>query len=283
MSPVGVLTDSTAYLPEELIRQYDIRVVPLFVHWDGQTYRDGIDITPDVFYERLRRSPTLPTTSQPSMQDFLQAYEEMATRYDAIVAVLISSGISGTVASATAAAQEFKKIPVAIVDTKSTSVAQGYVALEAARVAQAGGTLEEVQQAAQRVVERTHTFFVVDTLKYLHKGGRIGGAARYLGTALNIKPILYFDREGKIDALERVRSKKRALRRIIELARERVGDRPVNVGIIHANAREEGLAFKAQVEQSFQCREILFVELSPVLGTHVGPGTIGLGLYSVSD
>ncbi len=281
MSPVGVLTDSTAYLPEELIQQYDIRVVPLFIHWDGEIYRDGIDITPDAFYERLRRSSTLPTTSQPSIQDFLQAYEDMATRYDAIVAVLISSGISGTVASATAAAKEFDKVPIAIVDTKSTSVAQGYVALEAARRAQQGGTLEEVQEVAQRVVERTHTFFVVDTLKYLHKGGRIGGAARYLGTALNIKPILYFDQEGKIDALERVRSKKRALRRIIELAQQRVGDRPVNVGVIHANAKEEGLAFKAQVEQAFQCREVLFVELSPVLGTHVGPGTIGLGLYPV--
>lgn len=281
MSSVGIITDSTAYLPEEIIRQYDIRIVPLFIHWDGETYRDGIDITPDEFYERLRKSRTLPTTSQPSIQDFLQTYEEMATRYDAIVAVLISSGISGTVASATAAAKEFDKIPVTIVDSKSTSVAQGYAALEAARVAQAGGTLAEVEQAAQRVVALTHTFFVVDTLKYLHKGGRIGGAARYLGTALNIKPILYFDKEGKIDALERVRSKKRALRRIIELARERVGERPVNVGVIHANAREEGEAFKAQVEQSLNCREVMFVELSPVLGTHVGPGTIGLGLYPV--
>ncbi len=280
---IGILTDSTAYLPQELVHQYDIRVVPLRVHWDGETYRDGIDIQPDEFYTRLIRSKTIPTTSQPSIQDFLHAYEEMAERYDGIVAPLISSGISGTVASAQAAAREFTKIPVAVVDSKTTSAALGWVVLAAARVAEQGGSLEEVQAAAQQVVERLHTFFVVDTLKYLHKGGRIGGAARYLGTALNIKPILYFDKDGKIDALGRVRTKKRAIQRILELAKERAGDRPVNVGVIHAHAEEEGLALKRQAEELLNCQEILFVELSPVLGTHVGPGTLGLGFYPLED
>lgn len=279
MSPVGVLTDSTAYLPEDLLRQYDIRVVPLRVNWDGETFRDGVDITPQAFYERLSQSKTLPTTSQPSMQDFLAVYEAMAEKYDAIVAVLISSGISGTVASALAAAQEFDKVPVAVVDSRSTSAAQGWATLEAARLAAQGASFEEVRDKAQWVVDRLHTFFVVDTLKYLHKGGRIGGASRYLGTALNIKPILYFDAEGKIDALERVRTKRRALQRILDLAKERAGDRPVKVGIIHAHAAEAAQAFKAQVEQALNCQETLFVELSPVLGTHVGPGTIGMGFF----
>ncbi len=283
MRSIGVLTDSTAYLPETLLRQYDIHVVPLLVHWDGETFRDGVDIHPQEFYERLKRSKTIPTTSQPSIQDFLHAYEQMAERYDGIVATLISSGISGTVASAQAAAQEFDKVPVVVVDTKTTSAAQGWATLAAARAAEAGGSLEEVRAAAQYVVDRLHTFFVVDTLKYLHKGGRIGGAARYLGTALNIKPILYFDKEGKIDALERVRTKKRALRRILELAQERAGDRPVNVGVIYAHTRDEGLALKAEAERVLNCREVLFVELSPVLGTHVGPGTLGLGFYPVED
>ncbi len=280
MSPIGVLTDSTAYLPPDLIQQYDIRVVPLQLHWDGETYRDGVDMTPKAFYERLAQSKTIPTTSQPSVQAFREAFEEMAHHYDGIVAPLISSGISGTVSSATTAAQEVD-IPVAVVDTRATSAAQGLAVLAAARVAAEGGSLEEVRQAAQQVVERLHVFFVVDTLKYLHKGGRIGGASRYLGTALNIKPILYFDQEGKIDALERVRTKRRALKRLIELAQERVGNRPVKAGVIHANAPEAVQALREQVQQALQVQEMIVTELSPVLGTHVGPGTLGLAVYPI--
>ncbi len=280
MSPIGILTDSTAYLPPDLIQQYDIRVVPLQLHWDGETYRDGVDITPQAFYERLAQSKTIPTTSQPSVQAFREAFEEMAQRYDGIVAPLISSGISGTVSSATTAAQEVE-IPVAVVDTRATSAAQGLAVLEAARVAAEGGSLEEVRQAAQRVVDRIHIFFVVDTLKYLHKGGRIGGASRYLGTALNIKPILYFDQEGKIDALERVRTKRRALKRLIELAQERVGNRPVKAGVIHANAPDAVEILREQVQQALQVQEMIVTELSPVLGTHVGPGTLGLAVYPI--
>ncbi len=283
MSPVGVLTDSTAYLPEDLVRQYDIHVVPLRVNWDGETFRDGVDITPQAFYERLAQSKTLPTTSQPPMQDFLAAYEAMAEKYDAIVAVLISSGISGTVASALAAAKEFDRVPVAVVDSKSTSAAQGWAALEAARLAAQGASFDEVRARAQWVVEHLHTFFVVDTLKYLHKGGRIGGASRYLGTALKIKPILYFDAEGKIDALDKVRTKRRALQRILDLARERANGRPVKVGVIHANALEAARAFQEQVAQALNVQESLLVELSPVLGTHVGPGTIGMGFFPAED
>ena len=279
MSPIGVITDSTAYLPQDVLAQYDIRVVPLRVHWDGETYRDGVDLTATEFYERLMRSKTLPTTSQPPMQEFLATYEEMAAQYDGIVAVLISSGISGTVASAQAAAREFDKVPVAVVDSRCTSAGQGWAVLEAARLAVQGGSFEEVRDRAQWVVDHLHTFFVVDTLKYLHKGGRIGGASRYLGTALKIKPILYFNAEGKIDALEKVRTKRRALQRILDLAKERAGDQPVKVGVIHSYAPEAALAFKEQVERTLNVQESLLLELSPVLGTHVGPGTIGMGFF----
>jgi len=207
----------------------------------------------------------------------------MAEKYDAIVAVLISSGISGTVSSALTAAREFDKAPVAVIDSRCTSAGQAWAALEAARLAAQGGSFEEVRDRAQWVVDHLYTFFVVDTLKYLHKGGRIGGAARYLGTALRIKPILHFDAEGKIDALEKVRTKRRALRRILELAKERAGDRPVKVGVIHSYAEEAALAFKEQVEQTLNVQETLFLELSPVLGTHVGPGTIGMGFFPVEE
>ncbi|NPA26618.1 MAG: DegV family protein [Chloroflexi bacterium] len=280
---VAVVTDSTAYLPEDLRQRYNIRVVPLRLHWGDQTYRDGIDITPETFYQRLRQAQEIPTTSQPPMQDFLDTYRALAEEgYDAIVAVLISSGISGTVASARAAAQECR-LPVQVVDTRSTSVAQGWIALEAARAAEQGASLEEVVARAEAVRERMAIWFVVDTLKYLHKGGRIGGASRLLGTMLNIKPLLYFTPHGTIDALERVRTKRRALLRMVDLAIQHAGDRPVNVGITHADAEDTLRALEHELQRCLDVREWLRAPLSPVLGAHVGPGTIGLAVYPVLE
>ncbi len=280
---VAVVTDSTAYLPQEHLQTYGIRVVPLRLHWEGETYRDGVDITPEAFYARLRASATIPTTSQPPMQDFLDTFRALAEEgYDAVVAVLISSGISGTVASARAAANECR-IPVRVVDTRSTSVAQGWIALEAAQLAQQGASLDDVVARAEAVRERMAIWFVVDTLKYLHKGGRIGGAARFLGTMLNIKPLLYFTPQGTIDALERVRTKRRALLRMVDLAVQHAGERPVHVGVTHADAADTARALEHELRRCLDVRAWLRAPLSPVLGTHVGPGTVGLAVYPVLD
>jgi len=280
MAKIAIVTDSTANLPEVWVRQYDVRVIPLKIHWGDETYLDGVDITPNEFYLRLSHSKTLPTTSQPSEQDFLQAFESLVDQSDGIVVPLISSGISGTVASAKAAAREFSRLPVEIVDTHITSMGQVLIILAAARAAAKGKSLQEVRQAADEVVQRLHVFFAVDTLEYLHRGGRIGGASRYLGTALSIKPILFFNAEGKIDALERVRTKRKALQRLITLAEEQAKGQPVHAGIVHANAPQVAQEFREEVIQRLNCKEIFIVELSPVIGTHVGPGTIGIALYT---
>lgn len=236
MSKIAIVTDSSAYLPTKWIEQYNLRVVPVKIHWGDKTFLDGVDITPIEFYTRLAHSTSLPTTSQPSIQDFLQVFESLSDQSDGIVAPLISSGISGTMASAQAAAQEYSRLPVEIVDTKVTSAGLALVVLAAARAAAQGKSLQEVRQAADEVVRRLHMFFAVDTLEYLHRGGRIGGASRYLGTALSIKPILFFNSEGKIDALERVRTKGKALQRLIALAEEKANGHPLHLGVIHANA-----------------------------------------------
>ncbi len=280
MSRIAILTDSSAYLPPDLVERYGIHVISLKVHWGEETFVDGVDITPAEFYARLATNSALPTTSQPSIHDFLQVFDGLASQYEGIVVPLISSGISGTLASAQSAAAEFKKAPVEVVDTHSTSAGLALVVLAAARAVEQGCSLPEVTQIAREVAQKLHLLFAVDTLKYLHKGGRIGGASRYLGTVLDIKPILFFNGEGKIDALERVRTKRKALDRLITLAEERSEGNPIHVGVFHANAPEVAAALQTRISEHLKCKEIFTCELSPVIGTHVGPGTIGIAFYT---
>lgn len=279
MSRIAILTDSSAYLTSDLLERHDIHVIPLKLHWDGETLVDGVDITPQAFYYRLANHATLPSTSQLSKHDFLQAFDRLADRYEGILVPLISSGISGTVASALAASAEFSKAPVEVVDTHSTTAGLALVVLAAAQAVEQERGLTEVAQIARDVAGKLHLFFMVDTLIYLHKGGRIGGASRYLGTALGIKPILFFNGEGKIDALERVRTKRKALERLVELAEEKAGGNPVHVGVLHANAPEEVAEFRSRLAERLKCDHVYTFELSPVIGTHVGSGTIGLAMY----
>lgn len=283
MPHVAIITDSTASLTPEMVERYNIQVVPLKVHWKGETYLDGIDLTPQEFYTRLENETELPTTSQPSIQDFIQIFESLAQNHDGIVAPLISSGISGTVSSAQTAAAQFTRVPVKVIDTRSTSSGLSLVVLAAARAAEAGKSLAEVKEIAQSVVKNLNTLFVVDTLKFLHLGGRIGGASRYLGSALNIKPILYFNDQGKIDALERVRTSHKALDRLVELVKEKSNGNSAHIGLIHANATERVELVKDKLNACIQCEEIITLELSPVIGVHVGPGAIGVAIYSEVD
>jgi DegV family protein with EDD domain len=149
----------------------------------------------------------------------------------------------------------------------------------AARAIKAGADLEQAAQTARRLADRMHTYFVVDTLEYLHKGGRIGGASRYLGAALQIKPILTFDKGGKIDALDRIRTKSKALERLLELVQEGADGQPIHAGVVHAQAPEEAARLRSRLEDRFECLEVETYELSPVIGTHVGPGTLGIAMY----
>ncbi len=280
MARIAILTDSTAYLPAEVRQQYSIEIVPLAILWDGKTYRDGIDLAPQDFYTRLDHSTSMPTTSQPSTQEFLNRLDDLALRYDGIVAPLISSGISGTVATARSAAAEFSKVPLHVVDTHATAGGLALVVLATARAVAEGRSLDEAAKIAQEVCDRMHTFFMVDTLKYLHKGGRIGGGARFMGSALSIKPILFLNQEGKIDALERIRTKQKALARLSELVEEKAAGKPVHLSVYHAAAHAEASQLLGQLAARMNCVETLLLDLSPVIGAHVGSGTIGVSVYS---
>lgn len=278
MSEVAVITDSTAYLPDQLLTQYQIGVVPLNVIWDNQTLQDGVDITPEDFYNRLQDSPTLPSTSQPSAAAFQAVFEDYLREDRPVLAVLISSEISGTVNSALQAAQDLGTNQVRVVDSRTAGMATGLHVLAAARTAAEGASLEECQAAAVKAQDHTDVIFVVDTLEYLHRGGRIGGAKRLLGSMLNIKPILEI-KAGKIEPLEQVRTQRKALDRMIELMLEKIGDeRPVRIAGFHSQAPELTDELIARTQEQIEVIETFRTVLSPVIGTHVGPGTVALAV-----
>jgi DegV family protein with EDD domain len=278
MSKVAIVTDSTAYLPVNLLREYAIHVIPLAMIWEEEILRDGIDIQPDDFYRRLSTSKTMPTTSQVTVPAMEEMFRKLLDEGYDVLGIFISSKFSGTVESAMMARQKLESAreKIAVVDSLSTTMALGWPVLTAARAAKAGESLEQCRKIAEHARDNSGVLFVVDTLEFLRRGGRIGGAAALLGTALKIKPVLEMQ-EGKIESVEKVRTKTKALDRILELAMERVGGRtPVRMATVHANAEEEALALLESARMKLNIKETLCCPLSPVVGTHAGPGTVAL-------
>ena len=277
---IVVVTDSAAYIPPEALGDLSIPVIPLWLLWDNERFRDGVDIDPPTFYRRLRKSKTLPTSSQPSALEFVDFFQQVGAEADAIVAVLASSKMSGTVDSAQAAQAQLPELAIRVVDSFSISMGMGFIALAAARAAAAGQSLAKVVAAAEEMREKLHFFFAVDTLEYLHRGGRIGGAKRLLGTALKIKPLLHFE-DGQIEPLVQVRTKRKAIARMLDIAEERLGGkRMAEAAVPDIDVPEEGDAVAEQVRERFGISQVYRSTVSPVVGAHAGPGTVALVFYA---
>ncbi|MFO7682905.1 MAG: DegV family protein [Chloroflexota bacterium] len=277
---VAIVVDSTAYIPPALIDQYNMHVIPLLVNWSGESLRDNVDITPDNFYARLATAKEMPSTSQPSAGEFFDLYTKVAEEADSIVSVHISSELSGTIASAHAAAKLMGDFPIEIVDSLSTSMGLGYMALAAARAAEQGADYKAAAQAARALVPQTRVVFVVDTLEFLHRGGRIGGAQRFFGSMLSIKPILELQ-HGKIEALEKVRTKRKATQWLLDLAVEQcAGKSKVYAAVAHASAAQEAQSMADELQKRLDLTEMYIVEFSPVIGTHTGPASLGIAWYT---
>jgi DegV family protein with EDD domain len=281
MGKIAIITDSTAYIPVEYAKKHQVHVIPLNLHWDEDTFKDGVDITADAFYTRPSYSSSIPTTSQPSAGDFLDLFTRLGKTHDGIIAALISSGISGTMDSALLAQKEYNGVPVEVLDTKVTAGSLALVVEALVKCVADGKSMEDCKKTVADIVDTMGTYFVVDTLKYLHKGGRIGGASRFFGAALEIKPILYLNQEGKIDALEKVRTKKKAYLRLKELVAEKAGGKKCHVAIMHAQALEDANTIKAELSEQMDCASIGIYDLSPVIGTHAGEGTLGIAVHTV--
>lgn len=277
---VAIVTDSTADLPAELAADNGIVVIPLYLIWGGQQLRAGIDITNGQFYERLPKDSDHPSSSQPTPADFLSLYRELDA--DEILVITISERLSGTYASALAAA-EMCDIPVTVFDSRSVSMGLGWQALAAAKTRDQGGTTADMVAAAKAVRCASSILFCPATLEYLHRGGRIGAAAMLLGSALQLKPVLTVNVDaGIIEPFEKIRTRTKSLARMVAATWERLDPaKPCRVAIIHGHCADEAEQVARMVEEYTTPQELVIGELGPVVGTHCGPGTIGVAAHTL--
>ncbi|MBI3242344.1 MAG: DegV family protein [Chloroflexi bacterium] len=275
MTRIAIVTDSTAYIPPNLVSQFGIHVAPQQLIWGTETFQDGVDISPVKFYERLKVDKVNPKSSQASPGAFKEIFSNALKDADAVLAIVISSGVSQTFNSAMVAKADFPSGQVEVIDSQTTAMAMGFICLAAARAAAAGQSLAEVKKLAEDYKNKVGVIFVVDTLDYLHRGGRIGGAQKFIGNALNVKPVLEL-RGGKVEPLERVRTKKKAIEFVINNIAERVGGKTLRLATLHANAEAEAKELLANASERLKPIETVLAEVSPVVGTHTGPGTVGL-------
>jgi len=279
MSQIKIVTDSTADLTPALIKEFNITVIPLKVLFGEKAYREGIDLTPAEFYDLLAISDKLPTTSQPSPGEFIELYEKLTADGSSVISIHISSAMSGTIQSALLAKNALPDRDITVIDSRLVSMALGMVVLAAAQAVKEKKSKEEVLAKIQEVANKVRTYFVVDTLENLAKGGRIGKAAALMGTVLNIKPILTIE-DGVIAPFEKVRGKGKALERIIELAKDFAREhKNVRTAMVHGNALEELIKFHQKLAAEVHYIENVICEIGAVVGTHAGPGTIALFFY----
>ena len=275
---VAVVTDSTAYLPQECLKQYNISVTPLSVIWGEQVSLDGVDIQPGEFYNRLADSKVMPTTSQATPAAMLSTFQSLLEQGYEVLGVFVSSKISGTFQSALQARDMIAGAAqkISVVDSLATTMALGWPVLTAARAAQAGESLAECQKIAEHACKNSGVLFVVETLEFLRRGGRVSGTQAMTGTILNIKPILEL-RDGKIESVEKIRTRQKAIQHMIDLAGERINGRtPVRIAVTHANSEADAASLLALAQKQFDPIETVISPLSPVIGTHAGPGTLAL-------
>lgn len=275
---IHIVTDSTADLPKKVVEEYGIHVVPLTVHFGDEEFQDGVNLSTEEFYERLASSPVMPRTSQPSAAAFAQVYEEISQPGDTILSFHISSSLSGTHQSALLAARQFDDRQIEVVDTRLVSMALGMVVMRAAGAKNRGLDAEEILAECQRAAGATQVIFVVDTLDYLQKNGRIGKAQALVGGLLNVKPILMLE-DGVVAPLEKIRGSAKARRRLIEKAQTLVPPDTVDeVALLHAAAEDQATAVAEQLRAAFPSVNFHIAELGPTVGAHAGPGTVGVAI-----
>jgi DegV family protein with EDD domain len=284
MPRVAIVTDSVCCLPPELVAKHSIRVVPLLISFRGMTYRDGVDITPGEVYRIMRRDEDLPTTSIPSPGDFVKAYTEVSRHAESIFCITLTSLQSKMYETATVAkemaAEAMPRNTIEVFDSRAVAGALGFIVLEAARAADQGASLDEVRAAAQKMMERVNALFMVDTLHFLARTGRIGRAAAWAGAVLNVKPVVEHSTSvGETAPFARPRSKAKAVELMLQTMAERVGNSGVHVLVHHADELEDGENLKAEIARRFRCNELYLTEFTPAMGVHAGPGVLAIAFY----
>lgn len=275
---VKVITDSTAYIDSGTLRELDIEVISLSVNFPDESFKEN-EVSNEYFYAKMEKSASIPTSSQPSQGEIYAVFEEYAAQGDEVLAIFLSSDMSGTYSTALSARemvlQKYPSASIEVLDSRSNSMALGLPVMEAARSAKLGKPLSELVHLAAQMIKRMHFYFVPETLEYLRKGGRIGGGAALIGSLLNLKPVLYVD-QGKVALLERVRGGRAAAGRLLGLLDTAYKSRGLHQVVVHhINAVSKGKALAEQIAQRYGM-EVPVVSIGPVIGLHVGPGTIGV-------
>jgi DegV family protein with EDD domain len=281
---VAIITDSVACLPKELAEEYGIEVVPIEVRFGDEVYRDGVDISPDEFYARLRRAEKLPTTAAALPGPLLETFRKASRRATSILCITLSSKLSGMFNSAWLAIEMAKEslpnVVIKLLDSETAAAAQGLVVLAAARAAALGESLTEVIETAKSVIKRVHLVVMVDTLHYLVKGGHVPRIAAVATSLLKIKPLLTI-RMGEAIPLTNPRTIPGAVKRMLQIMKQKiVKGQPLHVAVMHADARDKAIELKNQVASKFKCAELFITEFTPVMGAHTGPGVIGVAFHS---
>lgn len=274
---IQLVTDSAANIPNDLRRRFDVAVVPIRVHFGDETFREGIDLSTAEFFERLETSDDLPMTTPPPPEDFATVYQSALDANHEIVSLHLSGELGGTYESAVQAASQFEDAPISVIDTRSVSSGQALMVVTAARAVQAGLDREEVVTQIKYLRRRTSLLFVLDTLEYLRRGGRIGRAGAFLGTMLRIKPVLQI-RNGIIEPVDRISGRKRALERLIDIVYERYADGSVWVGIGEVAAEADAAMLREATTEQLKVEYTLQSSIGPVVATHAGPGTVGVAV-----
>ncbi|BBI34518.1 DegV family protein [Cohnella abietis] len=283
MASVVLVTDSTADIPLETRNKLGISMVPLKVNFGDDSYLDSITLQPAQFYEKLIAFDGLATTSQPSPADFYEVYKKLTDEGHVVISIQLSGALSGTYQSATIAKSMLDEgADVTVIDSKSASYGYGHIVVAAAQMAKAGASRDDIVAEVHRLRSELRLYFLVDTLEYLRKGGRIGKASAVLGSLLNIKPILSVDNEGTVYSFDKARGQKRAMARIVEVLKADLKDRPINLTIAVTPGHVSGVSEVVElVKQHLNVQISHETEIGPVIGTHTGPGTIGLFIFPV--
>ncbi|ARK32187.1 DegV family protein [Halalkalibacter krulwichiae] len=274
---VAIVTDSTAYIPEDIRKEYSIEMVPLNVIFGSDSFQEEIDITTEEFYDKMMKAEELPKTSQPAIGTFVSLFERLAEEgFEEVVTIHLSSKISGTYQTALTAADMVEGIKVSGFDTEVSCSPQGYYVLEAAKLAEAGAGAGEIIEKLTYMKKTAKAYFMVDDLNHLHRGGRLSGAQLVVGNLLKIKPILHFE-EGSIVPFEKVRTEKKALARIVELLEQDVAKGgSYYATVIHANRRDGAEQLAETIKERFPDVQVEISYFGPVIGTHLGAGSLGL-------
>jgi DegV family protein with EDD domain len=270
---VKIVTDSTADIPEELSAELGITIVPCNVHFGLETYRDGIELSKEEFYTRLKTSPTLPTTSAPAAGLFEATYRKLASETDQILSIHLASALSAIYNSACLGAEAISDAEIALIDSGQASMGLGWLVIAAARAAQEGQSLAQIVALVEDIMPRVRVFAALDTLEYLQKGGRVGKTVAVLGALLNIKPLVEV-RDSAVLPLERVRTRRRSIQRLIELAAE-LG--PLEeLAVLHSNAPGKARRLAEEISFLHPLERILIAEVGVIIGTHAGPNGLGV-------